>query len=293
MATIDARTITRLRAAAAAAPAARLRIGLPTATFVLTALARTWHINRHFWMLGDQIRDWSIALGPITSLPLVGPATHVGGYTIGPAFYWILWLIRVVVGPWFQNLPHAGGIGQALLQSGVDALLLLAVWNTGLWLGVAAVCSWPRRPRSLLSATSGIRGGIDPGETATALILLDCSAVTATSASRLRSRGRGAAHGAIFVAIGVFAALVAEDGIGALARAPSAQCAHRRGGRRASSSDRAPDVQRVDSAMGAVTGSIADVVRGRARFASRPAPAPTNKRWLTSNSTCGNRAASA
>jgi hypothetical protein len=28
-------------------------------------------IDRHFWLLEDQIRDWSIALGPITSLPLV------------------------------------------------------------------------------------------------------------------------------------------------------------------------------------------------------------------------------
>jgi hypothetical protein len=57
MATIDARTITRLRAAAAAPPAAWLRIALPAATFVLTAIARTWHINRRFALHGDQIRD--------------------------------------------------------------------------------------------------------------------------------------------------------------------------------------------------------------------------------------------
>ena len=60
--------------------------------------------------------------GRSRNLPLVGPATHVHGYTIGPAFYWVLWAIRVVFGPWFENLPHAGGIGQAALQSAVDAL---------------------------------------------------------------------------------------------------------------------------------------------------------------------------
>src|SRR6266550_5423653 len=106
-----------------------LRITLPAVTFGLAAIARTWDISHHFAMLGDQIRDWSIALGPITSLPLVGPATHVGGYTVGPAFYWILWSIRVVVGPWFQNLPHGGGVGQALLESGADALFMTAVWK--------------------------------------------------------------------------------------------------------------------------------------------------------------------
>lgn len=49
-------------------------------------------------------------------------------YTIGSAFYWILWCTRAVLGPWFHNLPHSGGIGQALLQSGADALFVMAVW---------------------------------------------------------------------------------------------------------------------------------------------------------------------
>src|SRR6266702_4234721 len=96
-----------------------LLIAILILTFLFTLTIRVWGISSRFWLLGDQIRDWSIALGPLAELPLVGPATHVGGYTVGPAFYWILWAIRVVVGPWFQNLPHAGGIGQALLQSGV------------------------------------------------------------------------------------------------------------------------------------------------------------------------------
>jgi hypothetical protein len=84
-------------------------------------------IESHFWLLGDQIRDWGIALRPFHELPLVGPATHVGGYTIGPAYYWIMWAIRVLVGPWFDNLPHAGGYGQAALESAADALLFVAL----------------------------------------------------------------------------------------------------------------------------------------------------------------------
>jgi len=84
-------------------------------------------IESHFWLLGDQIRDWGIALRPFHELPLVGPATHVGGYTIGPAYYWIMWAVRVVAGPWFDNLPHAGGYGQAAIESAADALLFVAL----------------------------------------------------------------------------------------------------------------------------------------------------------------------
>src|SRR5437879_753088 len=111
------------------------------ATFTFTLMIRVSGVGRQFAMLGDQIRDWSIASGPFTKLPLVGPPTHFSGYTIGPAFYWILWLIRITVGPWFDNLPHGGGIGQAILQSGVDAVLLLAVWQRtrSPWIALTAV----------------------------------------------------------------------------------------------------------------------------------------------------------
>ena len=112
-------------------PASRsgLRLAILPAFFLSTLMLRVWGVSTWFWLLGDQIRDWAIALGPFSQLPLVGPATHVSGYTVGPAFYWILWAIRVIVGPWFDNLPHAGGIGQALVQSGADALLLTAIWR--------------------------------------------------------------------------------------------------------------------------------------------------------------------
>jgi len=97
-------------------------------------------IESHFWLLGDQIRDWGIALRPFHELPLVGPATHVGGYTIGPAYYWIMWAIRVLVGPWFDNLPHAGGYGQAAIESAADALLFVALWRRvqSPWVALAA-----------------------------------------------------------------------------------------------------------------------------------------------------------
>ena len=35
------------------------------AAFVIALIIRTQGITRHFWLLGDQIRDWSIALRPI------------------------------------------------------------------------------------------------------------------------------------------------------------------------------------------------------------------------------------
>jgi hypothetical protein len=95
----------------------RSSLGIALPVFALALAIRIHGISQHFWMLGDQIRDWAIALRPFSELPLVGPPTHVGGYTIGPAFYWILWILRVTFGPWFDNLPHAGGIGQAALQS--------------------------------------------------------------------------------------------------------------------------------------------------------------------------------
>src|SRR5574338_350767 len=117
----------------------RILAALLTFGFLLTI--RVWGISTQFWMLEDQIRDWDIAMRPFSELPLVGPPTHVHGYTIGPAFYWILWAIRVVLGPWFDNLPHAGGIGHAILQSLADVLLLAAIWRRGgsVWLGLASV----------------------------------------------------------------------------------------------------------------------------------------------------------
>jgi hypothetical protein len=193
---------------------AAARYLLPILAFSLTLALRVRGIGRHFALLGDQIRDWGLALGPFSELPLVGPATHVGGYTIGPAFYWILWTIRVTVGPWFDNLPHGGGIGQAIVQSGADALLLVAVWRrTGsVWMAVAAVVLIATGAYDL--ALSALIWNPTMGQAlakaATALVLLGWPHRSLAGVAVTTAVAWSAVHaytGAIFVAIGVFAAV--------------------------------------------------------------------------------------
>lgn len=92
----------------------------------------------------------------MTDLPLVGPPQHAGGYALGPVFYWVLWLVRVILGPFFDNLPHAGGIGLSILQSAADVLLLVAIWRKfgSPWLALATVLLIASAPYDLaLSAT--------------------------------------------------------------------------------------------------------------------------------------------
>jgi hypothetical protein len=88
---------------------------------------RTAGLADGFWIHADQIRDWQIALRHFHDLPLVGPPSLAGGNTAGPSYYWLLWLIATIVGPFVRDLPHAGGFGVAALQSGADAWLYLAL----------------------------------------------------------------------------------------------------------------------------------------------------------------------
>ena len=88
---------------------------------------RTYDVASTFLMLGEQTRDWTIALGSITELPLTGAPSTAGGRGFGPAYYWLLWLGRVTIGPFMDNLPHAGGITVALLQSIADVWLFVAL----------------------------------------------------------------------------------------------------------------------------------------------------------------------
>ncbi len=90
---------------------------------------RTRGVSVSFWLLGDQIRDWSVALGSWSDLPLAGTPSVAGGTTLGPVFYWTLWGIRHAVGPWTDNLPHAGSIGLSIIQSFADGVLLAALWK--------------------------------------------------------------------------------------------------------------------------------------------------------------------
>jgi hypothetical protein len=242
--------------------------------FGATLYLRVRGISTHFWMLWDQIRDWGIALGPFSDLPLVGPPTHFRGYTIGPAFYWILWAIRVTVGPWFENLPHAGGIGQAALQSAADTLLLAAVWRR-------TRSVWPALLTVTLLATSAYDLCLAPlvwnpvvgsilAKTATALVLLEWHQRSPGRLAVVTAIAWGAVHaytGAVYVALGVFAAMVIQ---------PLWQRDWSNAGRRAaviavvvallqlpylvhrlSSRDDTP-------AMGVVTGSLGQVLSGEA-----------------------------
>ena len=97
--------------------------------FVYLAILRTRHISETFQLMGDQILYWRIALGSWRSLSLGGGPSSVGGTTLGPAFTWMLWGIRHAVGPWTDNLPHAGGIGISIVQAAADAVLFIAIWK--------------------------------------------------------------------------------------------------------------------------------------------------------------------
>jgi hypothetical protein len=115
-------------------PAARPRVWnaqlvLPIVVFVFLTFVRTRGISQTFQLLGDQILYWRVALGPWRDLPLGGGPSSVGGTTLGPVFCWVLWVIRHVIGPWTDNLPHAGGIGLSIIQSAADSCLLVAVWR--------------------------------------------------------------------------------------------------------------------------------------------------------------------
>lgn len=105
----------------------RARIAIAAAFFLYVLLIRTYDLANSFLMIGEQIRDWRIALGSWTELPLTGAPSTAGGRGFGPVYYWLLWIGRQVVGPFTQNFPHGGGIWIALLQSVADTWLLLVL----------------------------------------------------------------------------------------------------------------------------------------------------------------------
>lgn len=116
------------------------RIALASVFFIYVLVMRTYDVASTFLMLGEQTRDWTIALGSITDLPLTGAPSTAGGRGFGPVYYWLLWTGRVALGPFLDNLPHAGGITVALLQSIADAWLLIAVSRRIHWALALAVC---------------------------------------------------------------------------------------------------------------------------------------------------------
>ncbi len=117
----------------------RVRIVIAVTFFAYVLLIRTYDLANSFLMLGEQTRDWAVALGSWTDLPLTGAPSTAGGRGFGPAYYWILWIGRVLVGPFTDNLPHAGGLWVAFLQSAADTCLLVVLARrVNVFLAVAA-----------------------------------------------------------------------------------------------------------------------------------------------------------
>ena len=105
------------------------RMAVAAIFFLYVLYIRVFDIADTFLMLGEQTRDWAIALGGITELPFTGAPSTAGGSGFGPAYYWILWIGRVIVGPFADYLPHAGGFWVAMLQSIADTWLLVVLWR--------------------------------------------------------------------------------------------------------------------------------------------------------------------
>ncbi|MEQ1731948.1 MAG: hypothetical protein ABL982_26545, partial [Vicinamibacterales bacterium] len=250
------------------------RLALLATAFLAIFVLRVWDVTTYSLVLRDQYRDWEIVQGTFGSLPLLGPATHVGGYTVGPGFYWILWIIRVVLGPWFEYLPHAGGIGQAALQSAVDVLLLVAIWKrTGsVWTALATVTLVATSAFDLSFAATiwnpVVGALLEKG--AVALVLLDWhrrEAWRAAVAMGVAWLGVHAYTGAIYVAAAVGLAIVVEPlmrrawldvvrrgaiGLGAIALLQVPYIWFQ------------VSTQFRNAAMGAVTGSVGQILSGQA-----------------------------
>lgn len=102
---------------------------------------RVYGVNEGFALLGEQVRDWSIAQRSFDNLPWVGPRSPNSGLDIGPVYYPFLWASRVVLGPFFDYLPHAGAWALAIAQTVADLALFVALWrvfNSG-WAAGAVV----------------------------------------------------------------------------------------------------------------------------------------------------------
>ncbi|MEO7157187.1 MAG: hypothetical protein ABI039_06485, partial [Vicinamibacterales bacterium] len=116
------------------------RLAIASVFFLYVLIMRTYDVATTFLMLGEQTRDWTIALGRLTDLPLAGAPSTAGGRGFGPAYYWLLWIGRFSIGPFMDNLPHAGGITVALYQSVADAWLFYALSRRIHW-GLALALS--------------------------------------------------------------------------------------------------------------------------------------------------------
>ncbi len=158
-------------------------------------------------MLRDQIRYWRFALGPLSDLPLTGTQSTAGGSSLGPIYYWMLWLIRHLIGPWTSYLPHAGAIGLSLAHTAADLFFLHAIHKrTGsLWLatGITLFTATTSHDLAISSTIWNPTVSIAFSEVTLAMLLLDTPArpawwiVTATACAWFAVQAHSAA---IFVA---------------------------------------------------------------------------------------------
>jgi hypothetical protein len=196
--------------------ASRLAILSLLAAYLI--FARTRGVNESFYLLRDQIRDWRFALGSFSHLPLTGTPSTAGGASLGPIYYWVLWIARVVIGPWTGNMPHAGAIGISLLQTTADLLLLEAMRRLfqSFWLAVATTLLLATIAHDLAIAATIWNPSVSLAfvKLAVALALLagprpsTWRAATTTGVAWLAVQAHSSA---IFVAVPIGGAFVARD----------------------------------------------------------------------------------
>jgi hypothetical protein len=193
-----------------------IRVGLVLAFAAYVIFVRTDGITTSFLLLGEQIRDWNLALGSWRDLPLTGTPSGAGGRGWGPSYFWVLWIGRHLVGPFTSNLPHAGGITIALLQAFADTWLLVALMRRLPWaLALAAALAIATQPFEV-----GLSAAIwnPPVAAAFAKMAIALMLGLESSASRWRVGATVVvawlsvqAHASgLFVAVPIFAALLLE-----------------------------------------------------------------------------------
>jgi hypothetical protein len=114
---------------------------------------RIHRITQDFHLMNDQIRDWDLVQTSFRDLPVIGTPRTGGGHHVGPAYYHWLWLSRVALSPWFENLPHVGGFTVSLADAAGFLTLAVGLWRSNLPLGSALGLG-------LLAATNPYEAGV-------------------------------------------------------------------------------------------------------------------------------------
>ena len=128
---VTARLLSTLEALSGVWTRRIVSVGVPLVLAGYAFTFRAHGIGDHLWFMGDQQRDWMAVQGGFGELPRVGTPIATGGVSLGPVFYWVLWVIRRLLSPLLGNLPQVGAIGLVLLRSATDGLLAWALLRRG------------------------------------------------------------------------------------------------------------------------------------------------------------------